>query len=206
MIKTHISLLAGILISIFLLSCGPPVSYYTDPNSWGYNQQKLGAICEHCGKQFQLSGNQLDNLTNIQCPYCGNLSNTKISAAKWVQEKNQLDQQEANLLLQGLLIGTVNAINSHNNSRSVESVNSYQSNGCSSDYECGIGKKCVKAPLKSQGVCMKTVDEFGVYTYEVPNSSSIGINMDLQGKCTLETDCPVGFRCDNEYKACVKNN
>ncbi|MDX9798740.1 MAG: hypothetical protein RBT05_07775 [Bacteroidales bacterium] len=150
-----------------------------------------------------MSGNQLHNLEHIQCPHCRNFSNTKNSAAKWVQIKSQLDQQEARLLLLGLMQGAVNANNAYINSRSPASGNSYEFGGCSSDFECGMGKKCVKARLESSGVCMNTVDEYGVKTYDVPDAN-IGINMDLQGQCSFDTDCPMGFRCDREYKVCVK--
>ncbi len=64
---------------------------------------------------------------------------------------------------------------------------------CTSDYDCGIGYKCVKAPLKSRGVCMKSVDEHGLKQYNLPDSNSIGPNLDLDGDCTFDTDCPIGF-------------
>ncbi len=75
---------------------------------------------------------------------------------------------------------------------------------CTSDYNCGVGYKCVKAPLKSRGVCMKSVDEFGVKQFNLPDSNSVGPNLDLDGQCTFDTDCPIGFKCDPKYKACVK--
>lgn len=80
----------------------------------------------------------------------------------------------------------------------------YSEGGCASDYSCGIGFKCVKAPLKSSGVCMKSVDEYGLKQYNLPNSNSVGPNLDLDGQCSFDTDCPIGFKCDRNYKACVK--
>ena len=75
---------------------------------------------------------------------------------------------------------------------------------CTSDYNCGVGYKCVKAPLKSRGVCMKSVDEHGLQQYNLPDSNSIGPNLDLDGECTFDTDCPIGFKCDPNYKTCIK--
>lgn len=77
-----------------------------------------------------------------------------------------------------------------------------EDNGCSSDYSCGIGYKCVKAPFKSSGVCMKSVNDYGTPVYNTPRSDSIGIK--TEGQCMFNTDCPIGFKCDQTYKACVK--
>lgn len=75
-------------------------------------------------------------------------------------------------------------------------------NGCSSDFSCGVGKKCVKAPYSNNGVCMTTVDEYGTRTYGTPSTDSIGVR--TSGSCSFDVDCPIGFRCDSRYKACVK--
>lgn len=76
--------------------------------------------------------------------------------------------------------------------------------GCNSDFECGIGYRCVKAPLQSSGTCMKSVDEYGTPTYDLPSTDSVGPNMKIEGDCDFDTDCPIGFRCHQKYKACVK--
>ena len=75
---------------------------------------------------------------------------------------------------------------------------------CTSDFNCGIGHRCVKAPLQSTGVCMKTVDEYGTPQYNMPDLDSIGPNMNLEGQCNFNTDCPIGFICDRRLKACIK--
>lgn len=80
----------------------------------------------------------------------------------------------------------------------------YSDKECSSDFSCGIGYTCVKAPLKSRGVCMRSVDEYGLKQYNMPNTNSVGPNLNLDGQCQFNTDCPIGFRCDKTYKACVK--
>lgn len=75
---------------------------------------------------------------------------------------------------------------------------------CSSDFDCGIGYRCVKAPLKSYGTCMKEVDEYGLPTYNLPSLDSVVPNMNIEGDCDFDTDCPIGFRCHRKYKTCVK--
>jgi len=75
---------------------------------------------------------------------------------------------------------------------------------CSSDFNCGIGYSCVKKPFQSEGLCMKNVDENGIQQYNMPSSNSIGPNMDTDGQCNFDTDCPIGFRCNSEYKVCIK--
>lgn len=74
--------------------------------------------------------------------------------------------------------------------------------GCTSDFSCGSGHICVKAPFKSSGACMKTVDAFNLPVYNSPRPGSININ--THGQCQFNTDCPIGFKCDDNYKACVK--
>ena len=75
---------------------------------------------------------------------------------------------------------------------------------CSSDFDCGMGTSCVKKAFQSNGVCMKNVDEYGTPQYNIPSTDSIGPNMDSDGQCTFSTDCPIGFKCDRNYKVCVK--
>lgn len=75
---------------------------------------------------------------------------------------------------------------------------------CTSDFGCGYGNRCVKAPYKSEGVCMKVVDDSGIRQFQPPRSDSVGPNMDVDGQCRFNTDCPIGFRCDRDLKACVK--
>jgi hypothetical protein len=74
---------------------------------------------------------------------------------------------------------------------------------CYSDFDCGIGNKCVKQQFQSDGVCMKTVNEYGTQKYDMPKTNSVGPKMD-SGSCSFDTDCPIGFRCDRKYKECIK--
>ena len=74
---------------------------------------------------------------------------------------------------------------------------------CSSDFSCGFGEQCVKAPYKMRGQCMKTVNEYGVKTYQRPRTGSV-YSGDSQGQCRFNTDCPIGFKCDRSLKACVR--
>ncbi len=86
----------------------------------------------------------------------------------------------------------------------VLAVVSSNSWACSSDFSCGIGYKCVKEPLQSSGVCMKSVDEYGTRQFNLPDTNSVGPNMKLDGQCDFNTDCPIGFQCDRRLKACIK--
>jgi hypothetical protein len=74
---------------------------------------------------------------------------------------------------------------------------------CSSDFSCRYGESCVKAPFKSRGVCMKSVDKFGTRTFKAPSTNSIGTRMGDDG-CRFSTDCPIGFDCDRRLKVCLK--
>lgn len=77
------------------------------------------------------------------------------------------------------------------------------STDCWSDFDCGMGYICVKAPYQTRGVCMRSVDEFGVQQYDLPRLDSIFPKDD--GDCNFDTDCPMGFHCDLTYKACIRN-
>lgn len=78
--------------------------------------------------------------------------------------------------------------------------------GCSSDFDCGLGKQCVKAPLQVNGQCLTPVNSFGISNpaNSLPRTNSVLPNMKTQGQCNFNTDCPVGFQCDSSLKVCVK--
>lgn len=77
--------------------------------------------------------------------------------------------------------------------------------GCNSDFECGIGRKCVKGPLQGQGQCLTPVNQYGTPQPGVmPTPNSIMINTNIKGACQFDTQCGVGFRCDQELKVCVQ--
>ena len=73
---------------------------------------------------------------------------------------------------------------------------------CFSDFDCGIGYKCVKAPFQTSGTCMKSVDEFGVPKYDLPRVESIFPR--TEGDFDFDIDCPIGFYCDRYFKVCIK--
>ena len=50
---------------------------------------------------------------------------------------------------------------------------------------------------------MKTVDEYGTRTYNLPSLESVGPRMNDNG-CSFSTDCPIGFKCDRRLKVCLK--
>lgn len=78
-----------------------------------------------------------------------------------------------------------------------------QEEQCGSDFACGPGRKCVKAPGGLFGVCLQSVDDYGTPTYSPPSSSSV-LPRSYDSGCRFNTDCPIGFRCDQALKACVK--
>ena len=78
-----------------------------------------------------------------------------------------------------------------------------QAKSCSSDFSCRMGEVCVKAPYKTRGTCMTSVNEFGRKTYQRPRTDSI-YSGSSQGSCSFSTDCPIGFKCDRRLKACIK--
>lgn len=76
--------------------------------------------------------------------------------------------------------------------------------GCTSDYECGLGLSCIKGPMQSTGQCMQKVNEYGTPLPTISNPSSTLPNTNINGQCTLNSECPIGFRCDMTLKTCVK--
>lgn len=78
-------------------------------------------------------------------------------------------------------------------------------NTCSSDFSCGTGYKCIKAPMKSTGTCMQSVGQNGLRRFDNPDVNSVGPNMNINGQCSFSADCPLGFTCDKRLKACVKS-
>lgn len=76
--------------------------------------------------------------------------------------------------------------------------------GCSSDFDCGIGHRCVKPYYSGTGKCLETVNQHGLRTFDLPRTDSVGPNMPTKSSCKFLTDCPVGFRCDMQSGTCVK--
>jgi hypothetical protein len=64
--------------------------------------------------------------------------------------------------------------------------------GCSSDYECGVGFVCAKDSMAFRGVCARAVNEYGVPQMHTPDPASVGPGT---GTCSFDTDCAPGFRC-----------
>lgn len=78
---------------------------------------------------------------------------------------------------------------------------------CNSDFDCGFGKKCVKASgdINITGICVSPSDQFGnkIYDYSTPRSQPHNV-----GNCSFDTDCDIGFSCVKRsgqiYGICVK--
>jgi hypothetical protein len=109
--------------------------------------------------------------------------------------------------LQGFAQGMQNASASSNSSRSSPTAPGSSAyggpSGCTSDFSCGMGNKCVKNYYNSTGVCMKAVNEYGGPSYEPPDLDSVGPNMPSKKSCTLGA-CPAGFRCDLNSGVCIR--
>lgn len=175
----------------------PPAYYYTSTSSTGYTEQAFGGMCEKCGKLFQFSVYQLNNITLITCPYCTHQQNTKLASSRWVAQKNNIEQQNTQRIIGSIIIGLTQGL-----ARSNTYNYRYTTSECMSDFVCSFGQKCVKAPFETSGKCMNIVNEYGIQVMEQPSTDSVGVNMDTG--CYSDVNCPIGFRCDTKYKACVK--
>jgi hypothetical protein len=71
--------------------------------------------------------------------------------------------------------------------------------GCSLDYECGIGMMCAKQLGSSTGVCLVKVNSVGSRDFSSPNTNSSTIP-----QCYNNVHCPPSFRCDTSLHMCVK--
>ena len=72
----------------------------------------------------------------------------------------------------------------------------FKPSGCSSDFSCSYGQKCLKKMGQSVGVCKTT-----------PNRSTFSPSSVLPGNgkgCRRSSECPSGYRCDLTYRACVR--
>jgi len=129
------------------------------------------------------------------------------------RRQQESENMAAGLIAIGAILGAAAAGSNSNTSypsyyptdtysQPTTTTTSTHDNSCSSDYSCGIGYSCVKKPFSSTGICLKAVDSYGTPTYKMPDSNSI--NIKTEGSCMFNTDCPIGFRCDNTLKACVK--
>lgn len=87
-------------------------------------------------------------------------------------------------------------------SSAIEPYNSSRDEGCKSDFDCGSGNSCVKAPFKSTGTCLKKVDEYGLPTLNGPDADSL--MTPIEGQCDFDLDCPITFKCHKTLKVCVK--
>lgn len=124
------------------------------------------------------------------------------------QTSDQSSDSDMDGILEGLngLNSQLNSMNNQmqiNNARTMEFIqnnnNSLLKSGCTSDFSCGVGYKCVKAQFNSKGTCMKSIDSHGIQQFNSP-VNNVGPNMN--GQCTFNTDCPIGFSCKSGN--CVK--
>lgn len=83
-----------LILVMFISGCAAyNTNYYTDPNSSGYAEQALGGLCERCNRVFNFSGQQLNTIENIQCPYCGQVQNLRMASNRYIYLKQQQEAQ-----------------------------------------------------------------------------------------------------------------
>jgi len=70
---------------------------------------------------------------------------------------------------------------------------------CTSDYDCGIGKRCVKSSYEYSGYCARAVNEYGDTAW---GAKRRGILETGTRQCYGSSDCPGAFRCKSGQ--CVK--
>lgn len=91
--------------------CATDWDYYLNPNSLGYTESALPAICELCGKTFTYSAHQLETYKdgNIQCPYCGHTQSLKEAALRGANAVEQQEKEEwGHVLTEGIIGGLQN--------------------------------------------------------------------------------------------------
>ena len=124
------------------------------------------------------------------------------------KHNDAIAKQETSEALSHALVGAISAYSSAKNatSSSAPTYSRSSTHECDSDYDCGIGFKCIKARYETTGSCMESVDKYGVQQNNMPESSSILMRKKSASDCMFDTDCPLEFHCDEEYEVCVKDN
>lgn len=160
----------------------------------------------------------------VVIPYSGNQDQLLVdNQTGYQQQQNIAAQQQADndaamyIIGAAMINSTATLINSATPPSTIQPTYStpqqttqkpYQqlttSSGCTSDYECGLGLSCIKGPMQSAGKCMQKVNEYGTPLPTINNPNSTLPNTNINGQCTLNSECPIGFRCDMTLKTCVK--
>ncbi len=84
-----------------------------------------------------------------------------------------------------------NEASNYQNTNSNFNFTSPASSGCTSDFNCRSGYKCMKSMYKNTGQCVKSVNRFGGQTF---GKSLNSVGAKITG-CTSMSQCPIGFRC-----------
>lgn len=79
---------------------------------------------------------------------------------------------------------------------------SSSSMACTSDLSCRYGQTCLKKIGQPLGVCITSVDSNKMPTLNAP-SPTLEIRSFSDKMCRLNSDCPTGFVCNQQYFACV---
>ena len=84
--------------------------------------------------------------------------------------------------------------------------NSNAPSTCMSDYQCPIGQACLKQHYRSDGICVRKVNSYGVQSYTPPGPASVSPNLPSNHfDCSISGFvCPAAFRCDYNTGACIR--
>lgn len=121
-------------------------------------------------------------------------------------ERQQEDAATAARLGRGALfvVGTVLQSASYSRRDPPREVDVYVVPGCSSDFDCGSGARCVKKNFSGSGSCMQSVDAAGAPAFDQPRLESVNVKTPSPSDCSAGRVCPAGFQCDWESGACVR--
>ncbi len=156
----------------------------------GYNEGRSGHTSNSLNSELLNSDSRLKNNTTHQSDFSSVKRNTTQQPSSIYDSGNRSESYNSNQQ-------PSSTYDSGNRSKS------YNSNSCTSDFNCGTGYSCVKKLYSNDGVCLKSVDSYGMQIYNSPSADSIGVRTS-KDRCNFDTDCPVRFRCDANLKACVQ--
>jgi hypothetical protein len=71
-----------------------PESYYTDPNSPGYTENRYGGLCEKCGRAFFFSAATWDRTVTVTCPYDGHEQGIQHAHNRYVYEATRVQEAQ----------------------------------------------------------------------------------------------------------------
>lgn len=76
--------------------------------------------------------------------------------------------------------------------------------GCQNDFQCPFGQQCVKVLGSFAGYCAQPVNQLGMPQLSMPRPDSVYLRPYGSEQCLFDTQCPVGFFCEQSAKVCLK--